>query len=185
MTNRENQLSDTDAVFRTMREMLLEAPAAEVEALACEAGIDTRTLSEIGRKTVNSAIAQQRQNQAKTASTVLLHKRLNSLLIMLRRRDNLDETELALKANVDEAEIRQIEFDSAYLPSPRTIYNLEKAFSLPAGVLATLSGAILPHSPVMQSRVMEFAANAKAMGKLSKEERQLLNSFVQFLAEQK
>ena len=104
MTNRENQLSDTDAVFRAMREMLLEAPAAEVEALACEAGIDTRTLSEIGRNTVNSAIAQKRQNQAKTASTVLLHKGLNSLLIMLRRRDNLDETELALKANVDEAE---------------------------------------------------------------------------------
>jgi hypothetical protein len=37
----------------------------------------------------------------------------------------------------------------------------------------------------MEERVMEFAANAKSMGKLSREERQLLNSFVKFLTEQR
>ena len=185
MNYRQYQLNDTDAVFRAMREMLLDAPAAEVDALAREAGVDARKLSEIGRSAVNSAIAQNKQDRAKEESTVLLDKGLNSLLIMLRRRDNLDEAELALKANVEEAEIRRIEFDSRYLPSPRTIYNLEKAFSLPAGVLAKLSGAILHHSPGMEERIMEFAANAKSMGRLSTEERQLLNAFVSFLTEQR
>jgi len=185
MTNGRTQLKDTDAVFRAMREMLIEAPAAEVDALAREQGLDTRKLSEIGRSTVQSAIAQHKQNVAKHGSLTLLHKGLSSLLIMLRRRDNVDETELALKANVDEAEIRRIEFDSSYLPSPRTIYNLEKAFSLPPGVLAKLSGAIVHHSPAMEGRVMEFAANAKSIGKLSREEKQLLNAFVKFLTDQK
>jgi len=185
MNNGQNQLSDTDAVFRAMREMLLEAPAAEVDALAREGGLDTRKLSEIGRSTVKSAIAEYKQNCAREETVTVLHKGLNSLLIMLRRRDNLDEAELALKANVDESEIRRIEFDSSYLPSPRTIYNLEKAFSLPSGVLAKLSGAIVHHSPAMQERVMEFAANAKSIGKLSNEEKQLLNAFVKFLTEQK
>ncbi len=115
---------------------------------------------------------------------LVLHKGLNSLLTMLRRRDNLDEAELASKANVDEAEIRRIEYDAAYLPSPRTIYNLEKAFSLPSGVLAKLSGAIMQQPLGMEERVLEFAANAKQMGKLSKEERHLLNAFLKFLAEQ-
>jgi hypothetical protein len=185
MSNGPNQLDDTDTVYRAMREMLLEAPAAEVDALAQEGCLDTRNLSEIGRSAVSSAIAQHKQNRAKEVSVTLLHKGLNSLLIMLRRRDNLDETELALKANVDETEVRRIEYDSSYLPSPRTIYNLEKAFSLPSGVLAKLSGAIVHHSPVMEERVMEFAANAKTIGRLSKEEKQLLNAFVKFLTEQK
>jgi transcriptional regulator with XRE-family HTH domain len=185
MSNRENQLKDTDAVFRAMREMLLEAPDAEVDALAGDAGVDTRKLSEIGRNAVKSAIAEHNQNRAKEESSVLLHKGLNSLLIMLRRRDNLDESELATKAKVEEAEIKRIEFDSGYLPSPRTIYNLEKAFALPGGVLAKLSGAIVHHSPAMEERVMEFAANAKSMGKLSREEKQLLNAFVKFLTEHK
>ena len=185
MTNGTDQLSDTDDVYRVMREMLLDAPAADVDALARDSGLDTRNLAEIGRNAVNSAIAQHKQNCEKEASVTVLHKGLNSLLIMLRRRDNLDEAELALKARIDESEIRRIEFDSSFLPSPRTIYNLEKAFSLPSGVLAKLSGAIVHHSPSMENRVMEFAANAKSMGKLSREEKKLLNAFVKFLTEQK
>jgi hypothetical protein len=78
MSNGLIQLNDTDAVFRAMRKMLLEAPAAEVEALAQESGLDTRKLSEIGRSTVKSAIAQHKQNRAKEGSGAILHKGLNS-----------------------------------------------------------------------------------------------------------
>src|SRR5258706_10281508 len=104
MTNRRDQLKDTDTVFRAMREMILESPAVEVDALAQEQGLDARKFSEIGRNSVTSAIAQHKHKLAQEESLTLLHKGLSSLLIMLRRRDNVDETELALKANVDEAE---------------------------------------------------------------------------------
>jgi hypothetical protein len=60
---------------------------------------------------------------------------------------------------------------------------LEQVFSLPAGVLAKLSGAIRLHSTGLEERVQEFAANAKTMGKLTRAERELLNAFVKFLAE--
>jgi hypothetical protein len=98
MNQRQSKTINTDAVFRTMREMLLEAPPAEVDSLAREAGLDSRRLAEAGRSAAESAIQQCRQNEAKEENIVLLHKGLNSLLIMLRRRDNLDENELALKA---------------------------------------------------------------------------------------
>jgi len=184
MGNRQNRPGHIDTISRTMREIVLEATAGEMDALAQEATADMKEMSEKGRNAINKAIALSKQNSVKGENTVLLHKGLNTLLTMLRRRDNLDEAELAAKANVDEDEIRRIEYDAAYLPSPRTIYNLEKAFSLHAGILAKLTGAIKHHSLGMEERVTAFAANAKQMGKLTREERHLLNAFLKFLAAQ-
>lgn len=183
MRNNTNKPDDKEAVFRAMREMLAEATTSEVLMAIKEAGLDPKEISEIGRNAINAALTKVKQNSEKASYNALLHKGLNSLLVMLRRRDNLDEAELAEKANVDEGEIRRIEYDASYLPSPRTIYNLEKAFSLPSGVLAKLSGAIKANSMCIEERVQAFAANAKAMGKLTKEERALLNAFVKFLNE--
>ena len=184
MPNNENPLKDRNAVFCAMREVLLNASVAELQAAATEAGLDLRHLAEEGRSVIDSALKNINQQSPLTEGNILLHKGLNSLLIMLRRRDNIDEAELAARANVDEEEVRRIEYDPHYLPSPRTIFKLEKAFSLPSGVLAKLSGAIKANSPCMEERVLEFAANAKAIGKLTKEERELLNRFVRFLSEQ-
>ena len=184
MPKKEYKLTNRGAVFHAMRETLLEAPSSEVFAQAREAGLNSQELSALGRSAINSALSIFKEKSRQTDNCVLLHKGLNSLLVMLRRRDNLDEAELASKANIDEDEIRRIEYDPHYLPSPRTIYKLEKVFSLPSGVLAKLSGAIKHNSPVMEERVLAFAANAKAIGKLTKEERELLNAFVRFLTEQ-
>jgi transcriptional regulator with XRE-family HTH domain len=183
MRNNTNNPNDREAAFRAMREMILEATPSELFVAIREAGLDPKEISEIGRNAINSALTKVRQDSEKASNSASLHKGLNSLLVMLRRRDNLDEAELAAKANVDEDEVRRIEYDSSYLPSPRTIFKLEKAFSLPAGVLAKLSGAIKAHSLCMEERVQAFAANAKAMGKLTREERELLNAFVKFLSE--
>jgi transcriptional regulator with XRE-family HTH domain len=166
-----------------MREMLIEAPAEELEELAQVAGFNAKKLAQLGRTAADSAL-QQCQNVSGRENIVHLHKALNSLLVMLRRRDGLDESELAEKADVAESEIRRIEYDPGYLPSPRTIYKLEKVFDLPPGVLAKLSGAVKHNCPELEDRVLEFAANAKSIGKLTREERQLLNAFVKFLTDQ-
>jgi transcriptional regulator with XRE-family HTH domain len=184
MKDREGKPVSTDTIFRLMREMLIEASPAEVDALAQEVGMDLRELARTGRNTVSSAIQRIETSAQSDENIVQLHKGLNSLLVLLRRRDNLDEAELAQRANVDEHEIRRIEYDAAYLPSPRTIYNLEKTFQLPSGVLAKLSGAIKHQSPDLEKKVMQFAANAKSMGRLTKSERELLAAFVKFLTEQ-
>jgi len=182
MNSPKNTRHTADDVLRTMREMLLEASPEETLELAREAGLNPRSTAEAGGKLIRAALEQcktEDQNQS-----IPMHKALNSLLVMLRRRDGLDESELAEKADVSEEEIRRIEFDVAYIPAPRTIFRLEKAFSLPSGVLVKLSGAVKHNSPEMEERVLEFAANAKSMGKLTKEERQLLSAFVKFLTEQ-
>jgi len=163
--------------------MLIEASPEEMRALAREAGMDLKQLAKVSRKSVDRAI-EACKHQGKTEDNVIfLHKGLNSLLTMLRRRDELDESELALRADVPEEEIRRIEFDPTYLPSPRTIYKLEQAFALPSGVLAKLTGAIKHHSPEFEERALEFAANAKSIGKLTKAERELLNAYVKFITE--
>jgi transcriptional regulator with XRE-family HTH domain len=180
MNPRKNNTLSPDDVFRTMREMLAEAPSSEVHDLAREAGMDVGQLVKTSRKAVSQALDEGNQQ----AKTIILHQGLSSLLIMLRRRDGLDEQELARKAQVDEEEIRRIEFDTSYMPSPRTIYNIEEAFSLPNGVIAKLCGAIKQNSPTIEDKVLEFAANAKTMGKLTRAERQIINAFVQWLSEQ-
>jgi transcriptional regulator with XRE-family HTH domain len=183
MQNNENTPEDSQLAFQTIREMLLEATPSELSIALEEAGINQQQLAESGHSAIETALANARQYSDEPDYSVLLHKGLNSLLIMLRRRDNLDEAELAAKAHVDEEEIRRIEYDTFYIPSPRTIFNLERAFSLPAGVLAKLSGAIKSNSFCIEEHVQAFAANAKAMGKLTRDERQLLNAFVKFLSE--
>src|SRR5258708_7251172 len=102
---------------------------------------------------------------------------------MLRRRDGLDESKLAEKADVDEAEIRQIESQPGFSPHPRTIFKLEKQFGLPSGVLAKLCGAVRHNSPVLEEKALAFAASAQTIGKLTRAERQLLNEFIKFLTE--
>jgi hypothetical protein len=166
---------------RTMREMLLEAPPEEIRELAREAGLNADELAETGRSIAERMIQQNRRSITQPENVVVLHKGLNTLLAMLRRRDGLDESKLAEKADVDEAEIRQIEAQPGFIPHPRTIFNLERQFNLPSGVLAKLSGAVKHHSPVLEEKAFAFAASAKSIGKLSRAEHQLLNEFIKFL----
>src|ERR1035441_8212523 len=102
MKSRKNHTMDSDTIFRTMREMLIEAPPEEVGALAQEAGFDPKQLADAGRRLAGCAIQQCKQDATADENVVYLHKGLNSLLVMLRRRDGLDESELAQKADIDE-----------------------------------------------------------------------------------
>src|SRR5258708_31955573 len=111
MNSGKDRTINPDEIFRTMREMLLEAPAEEINELAQEAGFNPKELVRTGRKLVDAAMQQCNQGNTKGENIVLLHKGLNSLLVMLRRRDGLDEGELAKNADVEEEEIRRIEYD--------------------------------------------------------------------------
>ena len=183
MNKRKEKAITKEHVFRTMREMLLEAPPEEIRELAKDVGLDAAELAKAGRKAAEDAIQRSKRGASQPENVVQLHKGLHTLLVMLRRRDGLDEAELARKADVDRAEIRRIEAEPGFIPHPRTIYNLEKQFALPSGVLAKLSGAVKHHSPDVEELAVAFAANAKAIGRLTRAERQILNEFIKFLSE--
>jgi hypothetical protein len=182
MSTHQTQPHDEETVFRTMRDFILEASPEELNELARETGLNLTKLAGEGHEAVRQATIDDRQVKI-PEKDVILHKGLSSLVVMLRRRDALDEAELAKKADVEESEIRRIEYDPEYSPGPRTIYRLEQTFELPDGVLAKLAGAITTRSSELEERVEQFAANAKAMGKLTSSERHLLHAFVKFLAE--
>lgn len=168
---------------RTIRDLLLEASAEEIRELAREAGLSVTELAKTGRNIVERAIQQKRRSSSQPENVVVLYKGLNTLLVMLRRRDGLDESKLAEKADVEEAEIRRIESEPGFIPHPRTIFKLEKQFGLPSGVLAKLSGAVKHNSPNLEEKAVAFAANAQSIGKLTRDEKKLLNEFIKFLTE--
>src|SRR5208283_1589891 len=107
MNQRKEKAITKEHLFRTMREMLLEAPPEEIRELTKDVGLDADELAKAGRRAAEDAIRRTKQAVQQPENVVLLHKGLHTLLVMLRRRDGLDDAELAIKADVDQAEIRR------------------------------------------------------------------------------
>lgn len=113
-----------------------------------------------------------------------LHRGLGVLVRLLRRREGLTEEELAERARISEEELRQIEFDPGYMPRPRTIVQLEDVFRLKPRTLAVLSGAVrVTGEGALRAEVRRFAASSSGMGKLSRDEKRLVNHFVRVLGD--
>lgn len=60
MCQRKENAITREHIFRTMREMLLEAPPEEVTELAQEAGLDAAQLAKAGRAVAHKALEQHR-----------------------------------------------------------------------------------------------------------------------------
>jgi hypothetical protein len=56
--------------------------------------------------------------------------------------------------DLDVAEILRIEAEPGFISHPRTIFNLERQFALPSGVLAKLSSAVKHQSRAAEGRVL-------------------------------
>ncbi len=111
-----------------------------------------------------------------------LHRGLGSLVAMLRRRERLTPEALAAQARIDAVELCRIESDPTCDPNPRTIFQLEQFFKLPARSLVALSGAVRVDDAV-RSEAVRFAASSQSMSALTREESKVLNKFVKFLSE--
>jgi transcriptional regulator with XRE-family HTH domain len=104
-----------------------------------------------------------------------------SLLRLERRNQHLTVSALAKALDVDEDEIRNIEHDPHYKARPRTILGIANHFSLPPREILKLAGAAASNDSRLNEKAMLFAAHSDDMGGLNKDEKQLLNAFVQFL----
>jgi transcriptional regulator with XRE-family HTH domain len=172
---------------RTLRDMVLDADSSSLREVISELGIDPNDVAQRGKM----AAARALQLTAPAVKTNIhdertdwtgLHDALSALVQLLRKRDNLSEEELAARARIEVAEIRRIECDRSYTPAPRTIYQLEQAFNLPRRTLVKLSGLTKTHSKEFAEKAVRFAAHSKAIQKISRHERRLLNEFVKFLS---
>jgi transcriptional regulator with XRE-family HTH domain len=172
---------------RTLRDVVLDADSSSLREVIAELGIDPKDVVRRGKMAAARAL-QRTASAAKSdrhdsgTDWTQLHEALSALVQLLRKRDNLSEEELAKHARIDVTEIRRIECDRSYIPPPRTIYQLEQTFKLPRRTLVKLSGLTKAHSKEFTEEAVRFAAHSKAIQKISRHERRLLNEFVKFLS---
>ena len=174
------ELKDRDliAANRALRDIFLEASEHELREAFSGADEDFDALAARGRAVAERALAEVRDADAVEE----LHRGLGKLLQLLRRSARLSIDELARAARVDASELRRVEIDPTFEPSPRAIFQLERHFNLPERSLVVLSGAVRVDDAV-RDEVVRFAASAEHMSDLTREERKLLNQFVKFLKE--
>lgn len=164
---------------RVLRAILLEASEDELREALADIGEDLDVLAAGGRAAAQRALSATHD----TAEVQDLHRGLGVLLLLLRRREGLSIADLARNAEVDAAELVNIEQDPAFNPNPRTIYQLEQYFNLPDRSLVALSDAVEVNDDVRQE-VVRFAASSEDLSSLTTTQRKHLNQFVKFLRKQ-
>lgn len=102
---------------------------------------------------------------------------------MLRRRRGLTIDDLAQQADIDRDELVAMERNAAYRPSPLTLHKLCKFYKLPEGPMLVLAGAVKDVPKGLSERASRFAAQSASFAKLTEEEREALDDFLQFLKE--
>jgi len=100
---------------------------------------------------------------------------------MLRRSRGLTIDRLAEKTGIDRTELVELERNPAYRPSPLTLHRLSQFFDVPNRELAVLAGAIQEVPEELRAQAARFAAQSDSFSKLTKEEQQVLDEFVNFL----
>jgi len=102
---------------------------------------------------------------------------------MLRKRHGLTVDKLAQRADVEREEIVAMERNNGYRPSPLTLHKLCQFFGIPERRMLVLAGAIRETPQDFTERASGFAAQSESFAGLTKEEKKVLDEFVQFLKE--
>jgi len=105
------------------------------------------------------------------------------LLQLKRRERTLSVEELAVKADLDLAELVRIESDEDYVPNPFSVHKLAEYFKLPERPLMALAGLLKVKDAQFQQQAVRFAARSESVEKLSREEHRALEEYVKFLCE--
>ncbi len=98
----------------------------------------------------------------------------------LRREKGLTVEQAAEGIGVDSKELSAMERIIGYRPSPSSLHKLSRFYQGPEGRLAALAGAAEASEEIRESAA-RYAAQTDSFAKLSKEEKRILDEFVDFL----
>ena len=104
---------------------------------------------------------------------------------LMRRHRGLTLEKLADDADVEIAELVEIEDDSRHKPKLRTVYQLANYFRVPQTKLQQVAGLTMPRDSRLLEEAVRFAARSESVSALTPEERAALEAFVVVLSEQK
>ncbi len=108
---------------------------------------------------------------------------LGRFVQLKRRKDNLSLEELAEKADVELAELMNIEHDAGFEPEPRTLYQLAMVFGVSQHRLMGLSGLTVPKDVTFVEEAVRYAARSESIEKLNPEEQAALDGLISVLTE--
>jgi transcriptional regulator with XRE-family HTH domain len=98
----------------------------------------------------------------------------------LRRERGLTLEQVAEKTGIDRKELSAMERIIGYRPSPLSLHRLSRFYQISERRLAALAGAIEPSEEVREC-ASRFAAQSDSFAKLTREEKKILDRFVNFL----
>ena len=116
------------------------------------------------------------------SSVVDSHRVFGRLIEYARRMQGLSVEKLAEVADVDLAEIVDIETQDDVVPQVRTVFQLADVLKLPQGRLMQVAGLATPR-PEVSNAALKFAARSEPTSRLSPEEREAFEEFVKVLVE--
>jgi len=102
---------------------------------------------------------------------------------LMRRRHGLDLEKLAKDADVDVADLFEIENDLHHKPKIRTVHRLAEYFELPRSGFMQVAGLTVSTDRKLFDEAIRFAARSEPTSDLTPEENTALESFVTALGE--
>jgi transcriptional regulator with XRE-family HTH domain len=108
---------------------------------------------------------------------------LGKLIELARRDARLSVEELASRADVELIELVELERGDPVSIEPRSIFRLCEVLKLPKPGVMELAGLTQRQDSSLGAAAVRFAANAKGLEKLTREERKAFEEFVRDLAE--
>ena len=107
---------------------------------------------------------------------------LGRLVELARREKGMSVSAIAKKAQLDLAEVLEIEQGRVPEPEPRVLFMLAKTLDLPVEGLMELGGLMKRRDEALETAAVRFAANSKPTVKLTRSEKEALEEFVKVLA---
>lgn len=104
---------------------------------------------------------------------------------LMRRRRRMNLEQLADDADVDMADLVEIERDPYHRPELRTAYQLANYFKVSQAGLMQVAGLAAPKDATLFDEGVRFAARSESTAELTSEEYAALEAFVAVLSEQK
>lgn len=110
---------------------------------------------------------------------------LGKVVRFIRERRGLSHEDLAAMASIEASEVRSIESDAQYVPSPRSVIYLADALDLSRRRLQELVGFVKAADAAPGSVPLRFAANSKGVRAISQGEYEAVRALVDVLSEKK
>ena len=125
-------------------------------------------------------ISDQADEHAHDEARVALCRFVN----LKRRKIELTLEALAERADIDIAELMNIEQDPSYLPEPRTLFQLAMVFDVDQKKLMGLSGLTQARNFSYIEEAVRYAARSQVVEELSPEEQAALDGLISVLSKQ-